>query len=107
MKCKLCDGELKLKVRLVKQSSDEIKTHTLQWWKCKKCDKKFFGELTDYIIDGSYEYAMYLATEEVWNHDVKLVRTCASPEDPHCNCKIHHYFFESNYNNRIDYSYNK
>ena len=96
MTCKNCKNHLKLKFSFSRESNDRIKTFTYQWWKCPKCKHVYFGELTEYISDGSYEHALYKADHTIWKNDIKMLKI--DPENV---------VFLGHYSDRIDYSYVK
>lgn len=107
MFCKECSKKLKLVKRLVRESNDEIVTYTEQWWKCPGCKRVYYAELSEYVSNGSYEYAFYAADPELWKDDVKIVKKCPSPENPKCKCKAHNISFFQHYSKRLEYGHYK
>ncbi|MBN2781063.1 MAG: hypothetical protein JXR21_03780, partial [Candidatus Marinimicrobia bacterium] len=93
--------------RLVSESADGIKVYTSQWWRCRHCRSRWFGELTEYISDGSYEHALYAADLPVWKEDLRKVKACRTPEDPSCTCPAHSGDLFEHYRDRISYSFEK
>lgn len=96
MRCPHCQKDLKLVGKRIFESDEGIRTHTLQWWMCRKCKTRYFGELIEYIFDESYEHAFYKADTAIWKKDLKALKK--DPENTD---------FLSHYTNRIDYSYEK
>ena len=107
MKCPACEHELKLAGKLVSQSRDEIKTYTHQWWRCRHCRKVWYGELTEYVFDDSYEHVLFEAGLEIWNTDLRTVKKCRNPQNVHCACRAHTGDLSSHYEKRVLYSFDK
>jgi len=88
LNCPDCEGSLKLRAKIVCESSDRIKTYTYQWWICKKCGAGFFAQLTEFVFDESLDHVGYDAGKN-FSDDLKEALKCPKPENPLCTCEAH------------------